>query len=61
MCHNHRACALEPTSCNYGSPRALQQEKPLQREARALHVEHSPRLAQLEKPRMQQGRPSRQN
>ena len=47
MCHNYWACALEPASHNYWSlrattteahaprARALQQEKPLQWEARA--------------------------
>ena len=47
MCHNYWACALEPASYNYWSPHdttteacmpracALQQEKPLQWEARA--------------------------
>ena len=61
VCHNYWECALEPRSCDYRAQvlqllklthpkaRALQQDKPPQREAQALQRERSPRLTQREK------------
>ena len=56
MCHNYWACARElqrlsrhTATTKTHAPRAPQQEKPLQCEARAPQLESSPRLPQPEK------------
>ena len=57
MYHNYCACTLEPGDHNYWSPRALEQQKPPQKEVRTPQLESSPHLLQLEKANMQQWRP----
>ena len=70
MHHNYWACALEPRSCNYWThmpqllnpthtrAHALQQEKPLQWEARPRQPESSSCSPQQKKKPVKQWRPS---
>ena len=61
--HKYWVCTLEPKSCNYkslGTPRThdLQEEKPLQWEARAPQEKGSPCSLQLKKTHTQHQKPS---